>query len=151
MMSLESTQTQRRLMLYMPCPHQHHRTSGVPWHGNIPQPLHSWSVHPDWLCPMHELLKKDDKFSWDASYQRAFQCVKILLLMTLPSSNFDSSHPITVQVDSSQIRLGAALLQDSKHVAFTSKALTEVEHCYANTEHKMLAVVFRAEQFRTYG
>ena len=35
-------------------------------------------------------------------------------------------------------------------VAFISKALTEVECHYANIEHDMLAVVFRAEWFRTY-
>ena len=27
-------------------------------------------------APLHELLKKDVEFSWDASYQTAFQCVK---------------------------------------------------------------------------
>ena len=27
-------------------------------------------------APLHELLKKDTKFSWNASYQTAFQCVK---------------------------------------------------------------------------
>ena len=27
-------------------------------------------------APLHELLKKDAEFSWDASYQTAFQCVK---------------------------------------------------------------------------
>ena len=35
-------------------------------------------------------------------------------------------------------------------VAFASKALTEVECCYANIECEMLAVIFGAEQFRTY-
>ena len=27
-------------------------------------------------APLHELLKKDAEFTWDASYQTAFQCVK---------------------------------------------------------------------------
>ena len=27
-------------------------------------------------APMHQLLKKDAEFSWDISYQTAFQCVK---------------------------------------------------------------------------
>ena len=47
----------------------------------------------------------------------------------------------TVQVDVSQVRIGAAFLQDNKPVAFASMALTECE---------ILAVVFGAEQFRTY-
>ena len=63
---------------------------------------------------------------------------------------FNASHPITVQVDASQVGLGAALLQDNKPAAFASKALTEVEGCYANNEWEMLVVVFGAEQFKTY-
>ena len=50
-----------------------------------------------------------------------------------------------MQVDASQVKLGAAILQDSKPVAFAKKALTEVESCYANIEYEMLAVVFGAE------
>ena len=57
---------------------------------------------------------------------------------------------MTVQVDVSQVGLGAALPQDNKPVAFPSKALTEVESCYDNIEHEMLAVVFGAEQFRAH-
>ena len=94
-------------------------------------------------APLHELLKKDAEFSWDASYWTAFVSGTTL-------QYFDSSCPITVQVDASQIGLGADLLQDNKPVTFSSKALTEVECQYANSEHEMLAVVSRAEQFRTY-
>ena len=71
----------------------------------------------------------------------------MLFLVKLP---FDASCLITVQVNASQVRLGAALLQDNKPVALASKALTEVECHFANIEHEMLAVVFWAEWFRTY-
>ena len=57
---------------------------------------------------------------------------------------------MTIQVNASQVGLGAALLQDNKPIAFASKALTNVEHRYANIEREMLAVVFRAERFCTY-
>ena len=100
-------------------------------------------------APLHKLLKKDDEFRWDASYQTAFQCVKDAVVSDATLRYFDAHCPITVQVDASQIRLGAALLQD-KPITITSKALTEVEHHYANIEHEMLAVVFGVEQFRTY-
>ena len=39
---------------------------------------------------------------------------------------------------------------NNKPIAFASKALTKTEYCYANIEREMLAVVFRAERFRTY-
>ena len=99
---------------------------------------------------MHELLKKDAKFSQDASYQTAFQCVKDVVVSDTTLQYFDASCPITVQVDASQVRLGTALLQDNNPVAFTSKALTEVKCHYANIECDMLAIVFRAEWLGTY-
>ena len=57
---------------------------------------------------------------------------------------------MTIQVDASQVCLGVVLLQNHKPVAFVSKALTKAKCHYANIEREMLAVVFRAERFRTY-
>ena len=101
-------------------------------------------------APLHELLKKDAEFTWNPSYQTVFQHVEDAAVSDITLRYFDASSPITVQVDASQVRLGAALLQGNKPVTFISKALTDIEHCYANIEHEMLAVVFRAEWFRTY-
>ena len=86
----------------------------------------------------------------NASYQAAFQCVKNAVVSDPTLQYFDAFWPKTVQIDASQVELGAALLQDNKPVAFTSKVLTEVEHYYANIKYEMLAVVFRAVWFRTY-
>ena len=57
---------------------------------------------------------------------------------------------MTIQVDASQVGLGAALLQNGKPIAFASKALTKTECQYANIEREMLAAVFGAERFHTY-
>ena len=57
---------------------------------------------------------------------------------------------MTIQVDASQVGLGAALLQNGKPVAFASKALTKTECRYANIEREMLAAVFGVERFHTY-
>ena len=57
---------------------------------------------------------------------------------------------MTIQVNASQIGLGAALLQDNKPIAFASKALTDAEHRYTNIKREMLAVVFGVERFHTY-
>ena len=79
--------------------------------------------------------------------KQLFNVLQMLLLVTLP---FDTSCPVTVQVDASHVRLGAALLKDNKPVTFTSKALTEVECHYVNIECEVLGVVFGAEWFNTY-
>ena len=57
---------------------------------------------------------------------------------------------MTIQVNASQVGLGAALLQDKKPIAFASKALTDAECRYANIEREMLAVGFRVERFHIY-
>ena len=57
---------------------------------------------------------------------------------------------MTIQVDASQVGLGAALLQNGKPVAFASKALIKTEHRYVNIEQEMLSAIFRAERFHTY-
>ena len=57
---------------------------------------------------------------------------------------------MTIQVDASQVGLGAALLQSGKPMAFANKALTETECQYTNIEREMLAVIFRAERFQMY-
>ena len=56
--------------------------------------------------------------------KQPFQCVKDIVVSDTTLQYFDASYPITDQVDASEVGLGAALLQDNKPVAFTSKALT---------------------------
>ena len=60
---------------------------------------------------------------------------------------FDPKKPVVLQVDVSQVGLGAALVQDSKVIDYPSKSLTPAETRYANIEHEMLAVVFGCLKF----
>ena len=121
MMSLESTQILRRLMLYMPCPHQLTSQSFKSSLGIVTYLSPFISGLSTLTAPMCELLKNDAEYSWDASYQTACQHVKDAVVSDTTLWYFDASCPITVQVDASQIRLGAALLQNNKPVAFSSK------------------------------
>ena len=101
-------------------------------------------------APLQELLKKDANFTWNASYKAAFQQVKQAFISNTTLRYFDLLLPVTIQVDASQVGLGAVLLQNDKLIAFSSKALTNAECRYANIEREMLAVVFRTERFCTY-
>ena len=101
-------------------------------------------------APMCELLKKDTDFTWNPTYDAAFHHVKDAVISDTTCWYFDPLLPVTIQVNASQIGLGAVLLQNHKPMAFTSKALTEVEHHYTNIEREMLAVIFGAEKFHTY-
>ena len=101
-------------------------------------------------APMHELLKKDTDFTWNHTYNATFQWVKEAVVSNTTLRYFDPSLPMTIQVDASQVGLGAALLQNSKPIAFASKALTETKCWYVNIERDMIAAIFGAERFQTY-
>ena len=83
---------------------------------------------------LHELLKKDTDFSWNCTYNAAFQWVKEAVISDTTLRYFDPSLPVTIQVDASQVGLGAAFLQNGKPMAFASKTLTKPECQYANIE-----------------
>ena len=101
-------------------------------------------------APLHELLKKDTNFTWNCTYDATFQHVKDVVISDTTLWYFDPSLPMTIQVDASQVGLGAVLLQNNKPIAFISKSLTTSECCYANIEQEMLTVIFGAERFITY-
>ena len=93
-------------------------------------------------APLQELLKKDTDFIWNCTYDAAFEQVKEAVISDTTLRYFNPSLPVTIQVDASQVGLGAALLQNGKPIAFASKALTRNECRYANIEREMLAAVF---------
>ena len=96
------------------------------------------------------LLKTDVEYSWNTTYQVAFDKLKALVCEDTTLRYFNMKKPVTIQVDASGKGLGAALIQDDGPVAFASKALTPTEQRYANNERKLLACIFGAERFRTY-
>ena len=78
-------------------------------------------------APLLELLKKDIDLIWNCTYNATFEQVKEAVISDTTLRYFDPSLPVTIQVDASQVGLGAALLQNGKPIAFASKALTETE------------------------
>ncbi|KAL9967831.1 hypothetical protein ACROYT_G026128 [Oculina patagonica] len=101
-------------------------------------------------APLRELLKEKYLFQWSLAHQDAFEKVKDSVSNEVTLTYFDPRKEIILQVDASLKGLGAALMQDSKPVAFASKALTDVETRYANIERELLAVVYGCEKFHTY-
>ena len=98
MMNLGSTQVPRRLMALHALPTPTNITELQEFLGMVTY----LSFFIPGLCtltaPLHELLQKDAEFSWDASYQTAFQCVKDAVVSYTTLWYFDASYPITVQV-----------------------------------------------------
>ena len=73
------------------------------------------------------LLKTNVEYSWNATYQVAFDKLKSLVCEDTTLRYFNTKKPVTIQVDASSKGLGAALIQDDGPVTFASKVLTSTE------------------------
>ena len=96
------------------------------------------------------LLKTNVEYSWNATYQVAFDKLKSLVYEDTTLRYFNTKKPVTIQVNASSKGLGAALIQDDGLVTLASKVLTPTEQCYANNERELLTCIFSAECFWTY-
>ena len=68
--------------------------------------------------------------------------------VTLPY--FNPSSETTLQTDASKKGLGAVILQDSRPVMFTSRALTGSERNYQNLERECLVMAWGMEKFHYF-
>ncbi|CAB3999682.1 retrotransposon-like family member retr-1, partial [Paramuricea clavata] len=82
--------------------------------------------------------------------EESFQKIKEILTAAPVLVYYDVCKPVTITCDASKSGLGAVLLQDSKPVAYASRALTDAETRYAQIEKELLAVVFGFERFNQY-
>ncbi|KAL7726148.1 hypothetical protein ACLKA6_002618 [Drosophila palustris] len=105
--------------------------------------------------PLRHLLKKDSKFYWGETERTAFHELKSRLAQVPKLSYFNPANRTRVIADASPVALGAVLLQFTTNnepliISFASKALTEVEKRYSQTEKESLALVWAVEKFYYY-
>ena len=104
----------------------------------------------DLTSNLRNLLKKDSLFQWTETHEAEFQMLKKTISKDVNLQYFDPKNLVVLQVDASQVDLRAALLQDSKVIAYASKSLTPAETRYVNIECEMLAIVFGCLKFHHY-
>ena len=76
--------------------------------------------------------------------------MKCLVTTTPVIYYYDPKAELEIQCDTSKKGLGAALLQRGKLIAYTSRALTEIEQRYTQNEKEMLAIVFSLWKYNQY-
>jgi transposase InsO family protein len=101
-------------------------------------------------APLRELTKQDASWDWSDRHKQAFQDVKDALSTTATTAYFDPSKETTMLVDASPVGLAAVLSQDSKPIAYASRALSDVEQRYSQTEREALAIIWGCEHFHMY-
>lgn len=100
--------------------------------------------------PLCNLTKKDVQWKWGVKEQSAFDSLKNKLCERRILAYFDVNAETELVVDGSPVGLGAILVQNEKPVAYASRALTEVERRYSQTEREALAIVWGVEHFHLY-
>lgn len=105
-------------------------------------------------APLTEMLKKGARMVWTVERNAAFEELKKVLIEppVLKAPDFD--YPFEIHCDSSDVALGAVLLQniDNEYrvIAYASRVLTAQERNYTTTEKECLAVIFSVEKWRAY-
>ena len=105
--------------------------------------------------PLRQLTHEDTPWSWGKTQDSAFDQVKDMLMRHPTLAYFDPSKKTSLAVDASPTGLGGILTQeDSKGtrytVAYASKALSDVERRYSQTEREALAIIWACEHYHLY-
>jgi len=105
---------------------------------------------PGYATIVEPLRRFNKQWNWTDEQESAFQLLRHKLTEAPAMAYFDPNKPIDILVDASPVGLGAMLTQDGRVVAFASRALSDVESRYSQTEREALAVVWGCEHFNMY-
>ena len=95
-------------------------------------------------------MAKDSDFIWTVSHTKAFECSKDAILSCATLTYYDDEKTCTIQVDTSNVGVGAALIQEDKVIEYCSRALTSTWQHYSNIEQEAYALVNGVEYFHHY-
>jgi len=103
--------------------------------------------------PLHDLVKKDQKWNWMERQEEAFRELKEQFTKELVLAVLDLDKRLRVKVDASDYATGGVLSiegEDGKWrpVAFLSKSLNETERNYEIHDKEMLAIIRGLEAWR---
>ena len=103
--------------------------------------------------PLHNLCRKDSKWSWSDTHSKAIDKIKQSLIHHA-LAYFDVTKATEIIADASSVGLGAVVLQaqsalpgDTKIISFASLTLADVEKRYSHIEKEGLAAVWACGKF----
>ena len=108
-------------------------------------------------APLTELTKKGQRnqdIKWGESQEKAFNQLRQALVSKPILKMVEISKPFTLQVDASDLGIGAIVLQEENGkkvpVAYASRKLKQSERSYAVIEKECLALVWAVQKFSRY-
>ena len=104
---------------------------------------------------LRTLLRRDSEWIWGENEQNAFESLKLLATSDTVLAHFNTELETFLITDAGAVGLGAILAQkqhDSslRPVQYASRALTQQEKKYSQTEKEALAVVWGCERFHIF-
>lgn len=104
--------------------------------------------------PLTKLTRKNRKFCWDESCQKAFDGLKQCFISAPLLSYPNSTDPFILYTDASLVGIGGALSQvqngEEKVIAYAIKTLSKTQQNYCVTHRELLAVVEMWKQFKHF-
>jgi hypothetical protein len=91
--------------------------------------------------PITDLLKKEEKFIWNAEHDEAFRTLKKLLTTSPVLAQLDITKSFDVYCDASGTGLGCVLMQEGHVIAYSSRQLCPHEEHYPPHDLELAAVV----------
>jgi len=104
--------------------------------------------------PLTELLKKVQKWRWDAEQIESFQFLQAALMREPVLQYPDFTKPFVLTTDASGFVVGAILSQgkvvQEKPIAFVSRTLNQAEQNYSTIEKELTVIVWACRYVRPY-
>ena len=100
---------------------------------------------------LRRLTKQGTQWEWTIEHQQSFDFkLKNELVADRVISYCDPNKETMLIVDASPVGLAALLIQEGKIIAYSSRALTDVESRYSETEKEALAIIWTIAHSHLY-
>ena len=110
--------------------------------------------HSTVLAPLNRLLKKDVKWTWKKTEEKAFVDAKQLLLESQTLVHYNDTLPIFLSCDASSYGAGAVLShyinEQFRPIAFASCTLSEAQKNYSQLDKEAFSIIFGIKKFHQY-
>jgi hypothetical protein len=100
--------------------------------------------------PLTQLLKKGTQCQWTSQANEAFELLKQALSTAPVLSIPDFGKQFIIEIDASDMGMGAVLMLDGHPVSFLSKAFFPKNQALTTYEKECLALVMAVDKWRSY-